>query len=84
MNPNARFIDSFVSREFRFSLGVEAATGRYFLSTPVSGRMLAAEYEAYFAIDGAEFERFRADPSSAEDFLERCRNHANEDRLVYP
>lgn len=75
MSQDARpnFLDAFVSREHRFSLGLETWSGRLFLSTPVSGRMLAAEYEAYFEIDRETYERFCGDPAQAEAFVERCR-----------
>ncbi len=47
MNNSARFTDTYVSREQQFSLGVDAQTGGYFLSTPVSGtKTHAVEYEA--------------------------------------
>lgn len=45
-----RFEDRFVSREHRFSLGVDRRTGRCYLSTPISGMNRAAEREAYFAV----------------------------------
>ncbi|MPZ40471.1 MAG: hypothetical protein GEU95_20945 [Rhizobiales bacterium] len=70
-----------VSREFRFSVGRETRSGRYFLSTPVSGWNRAIEYEVRFEIDAAEFDRFRADPASALEFVELCRNRGAQDRL---
>lgn len=79
-----RFIDTFVSREHRFSLGQDSDSSGYYLSTPVSGAMLSAEYEAYFTIDAADYARFRATPSAAEAFLEACRMGQNHDRLITP
>lgn len=81
--PKPQFIDAFVSREHRFTLGLEARTGRLFLSTPVSGRMLAAEYEAYFEIDRETYEAFRTDPASAEPFVERCRMGEEHARRIW-
>ncbi|WP_439622243.1 hypothetical protein [Shinella sp.] len=75
-----RFVDIVVFRAHRFSLGLEEETGAYFLSTPVSGFNRAVEYEAYFRISADEFERYRRQPDAADDFLETCRNHGNEDR----
>jgi hypothetical protein len=72
-----RFKDVFVSREHRFSLGIDQKTGGYYLSTPVSGFTAAAEWEAYFAIDADQYARFRADPSTADDFTEDCRMGRN-------
>ena len=44
------FKDTFVSREYRFSLGINPETNGFYLSTPVSGFNRAAEWEAHFAI----------------------------------
>lgn len=79
-----RFRDNFVSPEHRFSLGTDQETGGYYLSTPVSGFTAVAEWEAYFSIDLEQFARFRADPSSADDFTEDCRMGRNRERLIYP
>ncbi|WP_240230393.1 hypothetical protein [Devosia lacusdianchii] len=79
-----RFIDDFVSREQRFSLGRDTRTGGLYLSTPVSGRRLAAEYEAYFTIDAGEYARFRADPALADGFVEDCRMGRQAARLISP
>jgi hypothetical protein len=79
-----RFKDDFVSREHRFSLGTDQETGGTYLSTPVSGFTAAAEWEAYFAITGDQFARFRADPSTADDFTEDCRMGRNRKFLIYP
>ncbi|WP_432349550.1 hypothetical protein WMC41_26295 (plasmid) [Shinella yambaruensis] len=77
-----RFVDIAVFRAHRFSLGRDAETGALYLSTPVSGFNRAAEYEAYFRISAEAFEQFRADPDTAEAFLEACRNHEHEDRRL--
>jgi hypothetical protein len=78
------FKDVFVSRERRFSLGIDQDTGGYYLSTPVSGRTAAAEWEAYFSITAEQFARFRTDPSAADDFTEDCRMGRNRQLLIYP
>ena len=69
-----------VSRELRFSLGIEEDSGRYYLSIPVSNRMV--DYEEYYEIDRAAFERYRADPEAARGFLERCRNREVDAQLI--
>lgn len=79
-----RFVDDFVDRERRFSLGVDRQTGGCFLSTPVSGRMHAAECEAHFSITAAEYARYRADPGAAEPFLELGRLGRATDRRLDP
>lgn len=78
----ARFEDIVVYRTHQFSLGRDKVTGGYALSTPVSGRMRSVSYEAYFRIDEREFEAFRADPDSAQQFLAECRNDRHADRRI--
>lgn len=75
-----KFNDAFVSRELRFSLGVEETSGRYYLSIPVANRMV--DYEEYYEIDRAAFERYRTDPGAASGFLERCRNREADELLI--
>ena len=53
-----RFEDGFVSREYSFSLGIDRRTRGHYLSTPVSGFNRAVEWEAYFAISDAQYEKF--------------------------
>ncbi|MFC3690855.1 hypothetical protein [Chenggangzhangella methanolivorans] len=77
-----RFVDCWVSREWRFTLGLDRRTGGRFLSTPVSGAMSAAEFEAYFAISAEEYDRFRADPAAAGPLLELCRLGRADDRRI--
>lgn len=75
-----KFKDEFVSREMRFSLGVEEESGRFYLSIPVANRLV--DYEEYYEIDRTAFERYRTDPRSAEGFLERCRNREADELLI--
>jgi hypothetical protein len=79
-----RFKDTFVSREYRFSLGKDQATGGLYLSTPVSGFNRAAEWEAYFSISEEEYNMFRARPESSAAFTEACRMGGNGRLLIHP
>jgi hypothetical protein len=74
------FVDEMVSRELRFSIGIKTRTGRYYLSIPVANRMV--DYEEYYAIDRSAYERYRADPHSAADFVKRCRNRELDELLI--
>ena len=74
------FVDEMVSRELRFSIGVETRTGRYYLSIPVANRMV--DYEEYYEIDRSAYERYRDDPRSAADFVKRCRNRELDELLI--
>ncbi len=75
-----KFNDLFVSREQRFSLGIEEDSGRYYLSIPVANRMV--DYEEYYEIDRAAFERYRLDPAAAEGLLIRCRAREADELLI--
>ena len=75
-----KFNDVLVSREHRFSLGIEETSGRYYVSIPVSNGMV--DYEEYYEIDRAAFERYRVDPSTAIGFVERCRNREADELLI--
>lgn len=68
-----------VSREHRFSLGIEEESGRYYVSIPVSNGL--ADYEEYYEIDRTAFERYRVDPVAALPFVDRCR-HRDADELL--
>jgi len=59
-------------REERYSVGVEEDSGKHYVSIPVSNGLV--DYEEYYEIDQRTFERYRADPDSARDFVMRCRN----------
>jgi hypothetical protein len=75
-----KFKDVQIHKELRFSLGVEAESGRYYLSIPVSNSM--ADYEEYYEITVDEFERFKHDESIASEFAQRCRNRHEDARLM--
>ena len=74
-------MDLYVSREHRFSIGRDLRTGLPYVSIPVSNRM--ADYEEFYTIDEATFDRYMADPMSALDFVARCRARLEDVRLVF-
>ncbi|GHE28348.1 hypothetical protein GCM10007167_07300 [Vulcaniibacterium thermophilum] len=75
-----KFRDVLVSREDRFSLGIEETSGRYYLSIPVSNGLV--DYEEYYEIDPLAFERYRTEPKAALPFVERCRRRECDDLLI--
>lgn len=77
-----RFADTHVFRAERFSLGIDRDTGEHFLSTPVSGKMHAVEFEAYFSITDGEYRLFSENPNAALDFLEDCRMARQQARRI--
>ncbi|WP_405498366.1 hypothetical protein [Nocardia sp. NBC_00511] len=76
------FDDRFVSREYWYSLGLEVETGRYYLSIPVSSGHV--DYEEFYEIDQAAFDRFREEPSAGGEFAEACRRREMDRVLFYP
>jgi hypothetical protein len=75
-----KFVDCFVSAEHRFSIGRAVDSGRFYLSIPVSSRLV--DYEEYYEITESEAERFRNDPDLARQFAKRCRNRMMDDALI--
>ena len=75
-----KFVDTFFSREGRYSLGEEVETGRLYLSIPVSNGPV--DYEEYYELSREEHNRFHAVPEAAADFAESCRLHQEDERLI--
>lgn len=68
--------------ELRFSIGVEEQSGQHFLSIPVSNRLV--DYEEYYRIDKAAFDRYAANPEAAAEFVGRCRRREEDALLMLP
>jgi hypothetical protein len=77
-----RFVETHLFSADVFALGIDSKTGGHYLSTLISGRMAAAEYEAYFAISDEDYRRFAKNPQAAHAFIERCRLGANVSRQL--
>jgi len=75
-----KFADTLVQREERFSLGVEETSGKRYLSIPVSNGLV--DYEEYYELDRATYERYLADPKAALPFVQRCRAREEDERLI--
>ena len=75
-----KFDDRYFSREDRYSLGVEATSGRNYASIPVSNGLV--DYEEYYEITSDQFDEFLADRSAAIEFVESCRRHEQDDLLI--
>lgn len=76
MNPR----DEYVSREERFSLGVDADSGERYASFPVSNGVV--DYEEYYRLTAEQYARFLADPAAALAFVEEARRHEHDDLLL--
>jgi len=75
-----RFNDVLVSREDRYSIGTELDSGSHYVSIPVSNGVV--DYEEYYAISPEQSEAFLADRTAAIEFVEACRRHQHDDRLI--
>jgi hypothetical protein len=72
--------DTYISREDRFSLGVDEDSGTPYASFPVSNGI--ADYEEYYALTREQYQAFLADPASALSFVEEARAHRHDDLLL--
>jgi hypothetical protein len=61
----------YVDQKMRFSLDVDDASGKTFVSFPVSNRM--ATYEENYEIDRPTFDLYKADPTRAHDFVRKAK-----------
>jgi hypothetical protein len=80
MDSHMRFEDSYFSREQRYSLGREIDSGKFYLSIPVSNRLV--DYEEYYEITEAQADAFVRNPELAVEFADQCRNRLMDDRLL--
>lgn len=79
--PTMRFEDTAVDRAERYAIGVERGSGRYYLAIPASNGLV--DYEEYYEIDAASYERWLADLAAALPFVRRCRARQEDPRLLY-
>jgi hypothetical protein len=76
-----RFHDVAFDRDERYAIGIEQDSGRFYVSIPVTNGLV--DYEEFYEIDEATFERFRADLGRALPLVERCRQRREDVRLMY-
>lgn len=74
-----RFEKAFLSREHRYSLGVEVDSGRHYLAIPVSNQIV--DYNEYYTLSAEEYVDLSNDVSLAVDFADTCRRRERDDRL---
>lgn len=74
------FRDTSFSRLGRYSLGVERASERLYLSVPVTNGI--ADYEEYYELTSAEYDHVFTDPTAALAFADECRDRLHDDRLI--
>lgn len=77
---DVRFNDVFVSKEDRYSIGVELDMGSHYVSIPVSNGVV--DYEEYYAISPQQAEDFLRDKTAAREFAAACRLRRHDDLLI--
>jgi hypothetical protein len=76
-----KFNDTFVNKDERFTIGIEEVTGKYYVSIPVSNRLV--DYDEYYEISIESYELFLRDSSAALNFVERCRARQEDESLMF-
>jgi hypothetical protein len=74
----------FVDRVRRFSLEIDEESGRTFVGIPVETPNSHVEYDEWYEVDAPTFESYRADPTLAHDFVDRCKRRELDHLLLLP
>lgn len=75
-----KFVDKYIFVDERFSVGIEQATGKFYISIPVANSL--AEYEEYYELEPSEY---HACPRNIDDLVkiaEKSRARKNDARLI--
>ena len=75
-----KFNDVFFNKEYKFSIGVESESGKNYLSIPVSNGIV--DYEEYYEISENQFSSYQKMPSTAIEFLDKCRARQLDNLLI--
>jgi hypothetical protein len=68
-----KFADTHVNKGKRFSLGREMESGRFYLSIPVSNRLV--DYEEYYEISREAHDGYPENVEILTKFADECRAH---------
>lgn len=75
-----KFTDIYISKENKFTVGIEEETGKYFLSIPVSNALV--DYEEYYEITETMFNSYLDKENELFMFAEKCRRRENDMHLL--
>jgi hypothetical protein len=75
-----RFVDAFIDKAHRYSLGVEEESATAYLSIPVGSSL--TDYEEYYALSDQEYSGLLADSGAARLFAEQCRHLEHYYRVI--
>ncbi|WP_419765267.1 MAG: hypothetical protein ACNI28_02295 [Arcobacter sp.] len=76
-----KFTDLIVDKKNFFSMGKEEYSGKYYLSIPVSNRMI--DYEEYYWITKDFFDEYNDNKDLVLNFAEECREYKHDEFLVF-
>ena len=75
-----KFKDLHVNKEYRFSLGQELESGRFYLSIPVSNKMV--DYEEYYEVHKTIISEYPSNIEEVINIKNQCINHENDNALL--
>lgn len=75
-----KFVDKFVFKEDRFSVGIEETTGRCYISIPVANPYV--DYEEYYKIDADQYNACPQNIDELRAVVDKCRTRQNDSRLL--
>ncbi|MHC8365313.1 hypothetical protein ACYZT9_05380 [Pseudomonas sp. ZT5P21] len=76
-----KFNDTLINTNERFTIGIEESTEKYYVSIPVSNRLV--DYDEHYQIDRNSYELYLNNPTAALDFVRRCRNRQEDELLIF-
>ena len=74
------FKDIHILKKERFSIGIEEASNKYYISIPVSNGFV--DYEEYYEIDKAIFNNFPSNIEKVKSLVETYRNREKDEDLI--
>jgi hypothetical protein len=76
-----KFNDTSINTDERFTIGIEAVSGTYYVSIHVNNRLV--DYDEYYEISKESYELFLKDPSAALIFVESCKARQEDESLMF-
>jgi hypothetical protein len=71
--------DAYVSRKYFYAIGLEAESGRYYLTMPVSAGVI--DYSEYYELSRHQYDYFLGNHEAAAAFADECRRREHDDLL---
>lgn len=76
-----KFNDTIINQDERYTIGREETVGGYYISIPVSNRLV--DYDEYYQIDKESYELFITNSAQALEFVKDCRNRCKDELLIF-